>query len=147
MQNSILYITTIFQEFAKSRAKRAYVPTYLRASVVYLPTCLRASAVYLPTCLRANFSFLHADAPYGVPMFQLGMPTWQTACQYFNLACQRAKRHVDFSNIPLTKCYWKFLYFIIIKKFYIICDIIVISGIYPSNFDVHYATKKTQSFN
>ena len=86
-------------EFAKSRAKRAYVPTCLRASVVYVPTCQK----------RANFSFLRANVPINVP-------TCHTACQCFKLACQRVKRRAKFSNIPPTKCYGKFLYFIIKKK-------------------------------
>ena len=94
----------------------------LRASVVYVPTCLRTSAV--PTCLCAN-----------VPK----------ACQLLMCTCQRAIRgaHVstwraDFStwlaNVPkdvpnfqaclLRNAKSKFLYFIIIKKFYSILNII-----------------------
>ena len=101
---------SLIREFAKSRAKRAYViyvPTCLRASVVYVPTCLRAGAVYVPTCQkRANFSFLLASVP-------MNLPTCHTACQYFNLACQRAKRCARFSSFPLTKFYGKFLCFIL----------------------------------
>ena len=37
-------------------------------------------------------------------------------CQFFSSVCQRAKRHANFSNIYLTKCFEKFLYFIIIWK-------------------------------
>ena len=92
----------------------------MRANVVYLPICLRTGVVYVPTCKnRANFSFLRANVP-------INMPTCHTACQCFKLACHRVKRRTKFSNIPLTKCYGKFLYFIIKKKFYIILDIIVI---------------------
>ena len=75
-------------------------------------TCLRAKSVpkacqlVILLCQRANKC---ANVLYG---------------QCFRLACQRVKRHVNFSNIPLTKCYWRFLYFII--KTYIILDIIVI---------------------
>ena len=69
--------------------------------------CQRASVVYMPTCLRAN-------VPKGcqVPVSRANVPkivptchkACQTACQFFNLACQRAKEHANFSNIPLTKC-------------------------------------------
>ena len=76
-------------------------------------TCLHAKSV--PKL--ANLSFFCANVPINVQ-------TCCTVCQCFRLACQRVKRHVNFSNIPLTKCYWRFLYFII--KTYIILDIIVI---------------------
>ena len=108
----------------------------LRANIVYVPTCQRGlyanvTRVNVPkacqplifTCQRAN---KRANVSYGVPMFQLDPPTYQTTCKFFNLACQRAKIHDTFSDIPLRKCNGKFLYFIVIKKFYIILDIIVI---------------------
>ena len=72
-------------EFAKSRAKRTYAPVCLHTSVAYVPTCQK----------RANFSFSRANVPinvptyqranmlYGVPMFQIGVPTCETACQVF----------------------------------------------------------------
>ena len=70
-------------EFAKSRAMR-----------VCLPTCLRASMVYVPTYLRAN-------VPKG---YQLLILTCHKACQCFNLVCQCAKQHANFStwrcNVP-----------------------------------------------
>ena len=53
-----------WHEFAKLRAKRAYMPTCLRASVVYVPTC----QLLIFTCQRAN---KRANVPYGVPMFQV----------------------------------------------------------------------------
>ena len=114
------------------------VPTCQHTCVPAWFTCQRACVLVRFTCQCACVPTSH----FYMLMHHTACQCFNLACQYFNLACQRAKRHVDFSNIPLTKCYWKFLYFIIIKKFYIICDIIVISGIYPSNFDVHYATKK-----
>ena len=60
----------------------------------------------VPTCQRG----LRANVPINVP-------TCHTACQCFKLACQRVKRRANFSNIPLTKCYGKFLYFIIKKNY------------------------------
>ena len=56
----------------------------------------------------------------------INVPTCHTACQCFKLACQRVSRRAKFSNIPLTKWYGKFLYFIIKKNFHITLDIIVI---------------------
>ena len=81
------------------------MPTCLRASVVYMLTCLRASAIYVPTCQkRANFVFLPTNVPINVP-------TCYTACQCFNLACQRSKRRAKFSSIPLKKCcYYSYTY-------------------------------------
>ena len=94
------------------------VPTCQRACVPAWFTCQRAC---VPTCQkRANFSFLRANVPINVP-------TCHTTCECFKLACQRVKRRAKFSNIPLTKCYGKFLYFIIKKKFYIMLDLIVIN--------------------
>ena len=72
--------------------------------------CLRFKVVYVPTCQkRANVSFLCANV-------SINESTCHTTCQCFNLACQHAKRRANFSNISLTKCYRKFLYFIIIQK-------------------------------
>ena len=106
------------------------MPTCLRARVVDVPTCLRASVVDVLSCLRvnvpinANFS-LRATLPINVLMFH-------TACQWSNVACQRAKRRASFSNwlssIPKNarvfqtlllrnaKGNFYILYFIIIKK-------------------------------
>ena len=91
----------------------------LRANMVYVGKCLHAN-VLLCQCANvltyqkhANFLFLHASVPINVPtsrkvkvcpMFQLGMPICQTACQFCNLTCQRAKWCASFSKIPLTKC-------------------------------------------
>ena len=95
----------------------------------------------VPTCkTRASFSFLRANMPAcnkraNVPKCQMcsNYSTWcanvSKVCQFFILACQRAKSPANFSNIPTTKCYVKFLYFIIIWNFYVILDIIVIQMI------------------
>ena len=111
----VKYFVYLFFRFAKSHAKRAYVPTCLRVSMVYVPTCLCASAVYAAICLRANL-----QKACQLVIWRTNMPI------NVHTACQCAKWHVDFSSIPLTKCYGKFLFFIIIKTFYIILDIIVI---------------------
>ena len=60
--------------------------------MVYMPTCLCTSMVYVPTCECAK----------SMPTFHFYMPTYQKTChkmcQYFNLACQYAKRHANFST-------------------------------------------------
>ena len=104
---------------------------------------MRASVVYVPTCqTRAHFSFLHANMPINVSTRQrcANYSTWRAnmpkVSQFFNLTCQRPKRHANFSfwraNVPL---FWTFLLqnakgnsctLILYKKFYIILDIIVI---------------------
>ena len=94
----------------------------LRASVVYVPTCLRTSAV--PTCLCAN-----------VPKAcQLLMCTCQRAIRGANVSTWRADFSTWLANVPkdvpnfqaclLRNAKSKFLYFIIIKKFYSILNII-----------------------
>ena len=65
---------------------------------------------------RGTFSFLRANVP-------INAPTCHKACQCFNLACQRAKKRANFSNIPLKK--GKFYTLLLYKRFYIILDIIV----------------------
>ena len=91
-------------------------------------TCQRAC---MPRCQkRAKFSLLCANVRQGVAMFQLGMPTCQTACQFFNSACQRAKEHANFLNAK-GNLYTLLLY----KIFYIILDIILIHVMYV--FIVH----------
>ena len=95
-------------EFAKSRAKHAYVPTWSACQRAYVPAWFTYQRASVPTCQkRANFSFLRANVPINVPMHH-------TACKCFKLACQRVKRRATFSNIPHF------------QKFYIILDIIVI---------------------
>ena len=111
---------------------------FLRARVVYVPTHLRDSVIYVPTYLQANVpkacQFLickyqrankRTSMPYGVPICQLGVPKCQKAYQFFNFACQRAKRCANFSNIRLTKPKGNF-YTLLYKKFYITFNIIVI---------------------
>ena len=93
------------EEFAKSRAKRASVPTWStrqRVCVLSWFMCKRAcvppwftcQSNCVPTCQKcANSLFLHTN-----------MPTCHEACQCFNLACQCAKWCANFStwctNVP-----------------------------------------------
>ena len=82
---------------------------------------------YVPACqqgLRGNVSA--CQCAKSVPTAHFYIPTCHTAGQHFNLVCQHAKRRASFSSIILTKCYMKFLYFIIIQKFYILLDIVAI---------------------
>ena len=100
----------MIEEFAKSRVIRAYVLTWstcqhgLRANVLAwqrglcanVPACQRAKSVpvshfYVSRCQwmcqrairRANVLAWRANVPNGVPIFQLGLPTCQKACQFF----------------------------------------------------------------
>ena len=75
----------------------------------------------VPTCqMHANFLLLRAKLPYGVPMFQLDVPTSHMVCQFFNLACQ------NLSQREISILYYY------IKRFYIMFDIIVIHIIFIS---------------
>ena len=82
------------------------------AKLRFMPACV-------PTCQkRAKFLFLRAKVPYCVPLFYLGVPTCQMACQFFNLACQRDKSRAIFQTflLPSANAIFqeKFLYFIIL---------------------------------
>ena len=90
--------------------------------------CLRANvpkrAKFLFfTCQRAK---KRANVPYGLPMFQLGMPTCQTACQFFNLACQRPKSVPIFQTFLLRNAKGNSYTLLLYERFYIILDIILI---------------------
>ena len=103
----VKYFVYFFFRFAKSHAKRAYVPTCLRASMVYVPTCLCASAVYAAICLRANLQKacqlviwrtnvpINVPLPYGVPMFQLGVPMCQKTCRFFKHSSYEMLREIS----------------------------------------------------
>ena len=88
-----------------STCQRASMPAWFtcqRACMLVQFMCQRGC---VPTCQkRGTFSFLHAN-----------VSMCYTARKCFNLVSQRAKRHANFSNIPLTNWYGKILYFIIIK--------------------------------
>ena len=97
------------RELAKSHAMRA-----IHASVVYLPTCQK----------RANFSFLHANVPINVlmcqwgksmPIFQLGVPTCQKACHFFNFAYQTVCQFLNYFSKELC-----FLIYLKIYTLYLI---------------------------
>ena len=87
-------------------------------------TCPRANvSINIPTCQRyANYSTWLADVP--------------TACQFLNLACQRAKWRANYSfwcaNVLKVVLNFKgnFYTLLLYKKFYIILDIIVIHMIW-----------------
>ena len=50
----------------------------------------------MPTCQKhANFSFLRANVPYGVPIFQFGMPTCLKASQFFENSSYKMLRGID----------------------------------------------------
>ena len=115
----------MIEEFAKSRVIRACVLTWstwqrgLRANV---PACQRAKSVpvfhfYVSRCQwtcqrairRANVLAWRANVPNGVPIFQLGVPTCQKACQFF--------RHSSYEMLSEMQI----LHFIIVIHIICIC--------------------------
>ena len=79
----------IYNGFAKLRAMRA-----IRASLTHVPTCPHTN---MPTCQkRANFSFLRTN---------------MLTCQFFNLACQWAKKRAKFSSTFRKKIFFNFWIF------------------------------------
>ena len=81
--------------------EKYYFSLSLLNRVPCMPTCQRACATAWFTCQRAN---KHANVQQGVSMFSLGVPTYETTWQFFNLVYQRAEGCAKFSNIALTKC-------------------------------------------
>ena len=109
----------LLKEFAKSRAMRACVPTWSTCQRACVPTCQKRADFPF---LRANMSACHtacqyvltwsANVPNGVLIFQLGVLTYEKACNFSNISLWNAKRN---------------LYTLLYKKFYILLDIIVIN--------------------
>ena len=94
----------IFYSWTKNNSNKWY--TFEHACVAAWYTCQR---VCVPTCQkRANFSFLHANVPYGVPLFYLDVPTCQMVCQFFKHFCDQVLRMLSY------------------KRLYILLDILVI---------------------
>ena len=67
----------------------------------------------MPHVLHARVVYMCQHACQCAKSMPYDMPTCQITCQIFNFVCQYAKRNTKFSNIPLTKCYREFSYFII----------------------------------
>ena len=136
---SKMYVFIIWEkEFAKSRAmlacvpasstcQRAYVPPWFTCERACVPPWFTCQRTCVPTCQkRAKFSFY--------------LPTCQTACHCFNLACQRAKRRANFSTwranvskgVPIFQTFLvrnakeNFCTLLLYKKLCILLDIIVI---------------------
>ena len=66
-----------------------YCPNSFEMSLLNCVPCVS----YVPTCQKhANFSFFCANIPINIP-----------TCQFFNLACQRAKRGANFSISPAKR--------------------------------------------
>ena len=65
-------LTFLYLEFARLRAKRAYVPTWSTCQRACVPTCLRSNL--LKACQLLIFTWQCANkcanVPYGVTMFQ-----------------------------------------------------------------------------
>ena len=94
------------------------VPAYQRGLCVNVFTCQHGLFVNVPKLSQLLITYQHVNkydiVSDGMLMFQFDLPTCQTKYQLFNLVCQLAKTCGNFSDIPLTKCKGKFLYFAII---------------------------------
>ena len=109
----------------------------LRANV---PACQRGSHANLLACQRG----LRANVPEcrcvkNVLTSHFYVPTCHKTCQFFNLACQRAKRRANFStgrvimpkSLPIAQTFllrnvkWNFYTLLLYEKFYFILDIII----------------------
>ena len=118
------------------RRLRANVLACQRGLRINVTACQRAKSLpvshfYVPTCQRAirrpNVLTWRANVPNGGPIFQLGMLTYQEACQFFNLACQRAKRRANFQTFlfEMLKKIYRLYYYVKNSTFFF--DIIVVN--------------------
>ena len=88
-----------------------HVPTSLHANIT------KACQLLIFMCQRANKS---ANVSYGASMFQTGVSTCQTGCQFFKSSCQRAKRMPIFRIFLLRNLWGNFYTLLLYKRFYII---------------------------
>ena len=82
------------------RALNYFVPTCLRALNYYVPTCPHLSRAYVPTCLQIYIYFSCLRALIFTCQRAIKLANVPKVCQFFNLACQRAKRRANFSTSP-----------------------------------------------
>ena len=88
---------------------------------------MRASITYVSTWQkRANFSFLRANVPINVPMFQLGVPRTKRRANFSIWRASLPKGVPIFQTFLLRNTKENFDTSILRKKFYIILGIIVI---------------------
>ena len=99
------------------RAMRA-----IRTTVVYVPTCqkranflfLRANEpIKVPTCQRGKgVSIFQLSVPMsqGVPIFQIGVSSWQNTWHFFNFSCQNVRQLFNNFSKELYFLYTKYIY-------------------------------------
>ena len=88
---------------------------------------MRASITYVPTWQkRVNFSFLCANVPINVPMFQLGVPHIKRRANFSIWRASLPKGVPIFQTFLLQNTKENFDTLLLHKKFYIILGIIVI---------------------
>ena len=88
---------------------------------------MRASITYVSTWQkRANFSFLRANVPINVPMFQLGVPRTKRRANFSIWRASLPKGVPIFQTFLLRNTKENFDTSVLRKKFYIILGIIVI---------------------
>ena len=99
-----------------STCQRAYLPVWFACQRACVPAWFKCQRACVPTCQkRAKFSFLsanvpktcqrtirranvstwHTNMPNGVPIFQLGMPMCQRACQFFKHSSYEMLREIS----------------------------------------------------
>ena len=125
-----------------SKNKITFSKTSLLNREPHVPACQRGLRANVLTCqrdLRANVPACHHAK--SVPTFHFYVPACHTACQCFNLACQRDKWRANIStwraNVPkgvpifqvflLRNAKWNFYTLSLYRKFYILLDIIVVN--------------------
>ena len=109
----------------------------------YQPVCGPAwftrQCACVPTCQeRRIVSFLRANGIYDVPIFQLGVPIWHTACLIYQLGVPMCQKHANFPIFLLQNAKGNFNTLFLHKKFYIILDII--GYIYKNCIILHFYT-------
>ena len=88
---------------------------------------MRASITYVPTWQkRANFSFLCANVPINVPLFQLGVPRIKRRANFSIWRASLPKGVPIFQTFLLQNTKENFDTLLLHKKFYIILGKIVI---------------------
>ena len=109
----------------------------------YQPVCgpawFTCQCACVPTCQeRRIVSFLRANGIYDVPIFQLGVPIWHTACLIYQLGVPMCQKHANFPIFLLQNAKGNFNTLFLHKKFYIILDII--GYIYKNCIILHFYT-------
>ena len=111
----------------------------------YQPVCgpawFTCQCSCVPTCQeRGIVSFLRANVIYDVPIFQLGVPIWHTACLIYQLGLPMCQKHANFPIFLLQNAKGNFNTLFLHKNFtlYLISQVIYIyiSYVYVLNIKI-----------